>query len=77
MHLEALMLRSLSSQPNELGDAEAAMVLGGMLVANAKRGATSGPGAKGDEQQPPNKRRRLQQARCQRYADALSCYAHA
>ena len=59
--LEALMLRNACNQPSELGDAEAARVLGGMLVASAKPGPSSG--ATGDEQEPPNKRRRLQQAR--------------
>jgi len=62
-HLETLMLRNACNQPSELGDAEAAQVLGGMLVANAKRGPPSGPGAADDEDEPPNKRRRLTQAR--------------
>ena len=62
-HLETLMLRNACNQPSELGDAEAAQVLGGLLVANAKRGPLSGAGATGDEEEPPNKRRRLQQAR--------------
>ena len=77
MQLDSVMLRSVCNQQSELGDAEAARVLGGMLEANAKRGAPAGPGAIGDDREPPNKRRRLQQARSSAVLTLIGTKSHA